>query len=400
MKKLLKLYHRARLSFHDTFRKELRAVLSDKAVLGVFIGTGFIVMFLYTYIYSKEVLREIPVAVVDEDNSAMSRRYIQMLDATEEVQVVPDFYDMPQAEKAFFAREVKGVLYIPASFAEDVRKSRQADVAVHADASYMLYYRQVLTAVSYVNAYYSAGIDVQKLMAAGYTEEQARGINSPVASSVVNLYNPSSGYGTYLMPMVTALVVQMVLLMAIGILGGSRREQGQLHFLFPRALKPGGTIPILLGKASVYAILYSFLLMLQLGLVFGLFEIPMRANLADLLLFVLPYFFSVVFLGIFLTGLFRKREDAIMALIFTTLPMLMLSGLSYPVEGFPPFFQKLATVFPSTWGIRGFVKLTQMGVPLQDVYAEWQALWWQALVYFALASLVLKRLVRSAWQTA
>lgn len=397
MKKLFKLYHRARLSYKDTFKKELRAILSDKAVLGVFISTGFIVMVLYAYIYSKEVVREIPVAVVDEDNSAMSRQYIQMLDATEQVQVMPGFYSMPQAEDAFFKREVKGVLYIPDSFSEDVRKGRQADVAVHADASYMLYYRQVLTAVTYVNAYYSAGIDLKKLMAAGYSEEQARAINSPVAYNVVTLYNPASGYGTYIIPMVTALVVQVVLLMAIGILGGSRRESSQHHFLFPRALKRGGTIPILFGKASVYAILYALLLVLQLGLVFTFFEIPVRAGLGDLFLFMLPYFLSVVFLGIFLTGLFRYREDAIMGLIFTTLPMLMLSGLSYPIEGFPPFFQKLSWVFPSTWGVRGFVKLTQMGVPLQDVAGEWQALWWQALVYFILASMVLKGLVRSAW---
>ncbi|WP_158607194.1 TolC family protein [Pontibacter oryzae] len=101
-------------------------------------------------------------------------------------------------------------------------------------------------------------------------------------------------------------------------------------------------------------------------------------------------FLSVVFL----TGLFRYREGASMGLFFITLPML--SDLSYPIEGFPPFFQKLSWVFPSTWGVRGFVKLTQMGVPLQDVAGSLP----QALVYYILASVVLKGLVRSAWYTS
>jgi len=58
--------------------------------------------------------------------------------------------------------------------------------------------------------------------------------------------------------------------------------------------------------------------------------------------------------------LFKKREDAILFLVLISIPSLMLSGLSFPEEGFSEFYQKLATLVPSTSGINGFVRLTQM----------------------------------------
>lgn len=392
----MKLVNKKNLSIWNAFLTELKAIFRDKAVFSTFVSTALVVMVVYTYVYSKQVVREVPVAVIDLDQSRSSRDYLQMLAATEEVTLKKDFLGLNQAKSAFFKGDVKGVVLIPENFSSDIRRGRLVNVSVYADASYMLYYRQIMGAVNVVNGYYNAGVDVKKLMSAGNTAKQAQVIHSPVTVSSISVYNPVSGYGSYIIPMVTALITQLVVLIAIGILGGTRRENMELHFLFAGVLTPGGTIPVLLGKGLVYIFLYFFILLLQTGIIYPLFGIPFRGAFWDMLLFMLPYILAVVFLGIALTGLFRRREDAIMVLIFTTMPFMMLSGLSYPIESFPVFYQYLAKILPSSWGIKGFVKITQMGVSIKDVMEEWIALWVLAGVYFTAAVFFLKQTARKS----
>jgi len=291
---------------------------------------------------------------------------------------------------------VKGVVIVPKNFSEDIRSSRQTTVAGYADASYMLYYKQIAGALNTVNAYYNGGVDVKKGMSGGANNDQALKTHSPIVATSISLFNPANGYGAYLIPIVTSLITQLVILIAIGILGGTRIEHQKLAAEFPGVLNFGGTITVLLGKALMYIALYFVILILQLGIIYSVFNIPMRGSMLTLIIFMIPYILSVVFLGIFLSSIFTRREDAIMTLIFTTIPLMMLSGLSYPVEGFPVFYQYLSKIIPSSWGMSGFVKITQMDVSLRNVVSEWSALWVLSFVYFGLASYFIKRSVRKS----
>jgi ABC-2 type transport system permease protein len=390
--------HRASktLSIFQAFRAEWKAIIKDKAVLSTFITTALVVMLVYTYVYSKEVIRKVPIAVIDMDQSIDSRNYLQMLETTEEVSLNDNYIDFNLAKAAFYNGDVKGLVLIPKNFSEDIRTSRQTTVSVFADASYMLYYKQIAGALNTVNAYYGAGVDVKKIMSAGNTKNQAMDTHSPVLATSISLYNPSNGYASYLIPIVTSLITQLVILLAIGILGGTRIEHLKLQADYPGVLNFGGTITVLFGKALLYILLYVLILVLQLGIIYTIFNIPIRGSFITLIVFMIPYILSVVFLGVFLSSLFNKREDAIMALIFTTIPFMMLSGLSYPAEGFPVFYQYLAKIIPSNWGISGFVKITQMDAFLIDVIKEWTALWVLSLVYFGLASYFIKSSVKKS----
>lgn len=364
--------------------------------MSTFISTALLVMLVYTYVYSKEVVRKVPIAVIDMDQTIDSRNYLQMLQTTEEVSLKDKYIDFNQAKAAFYNGDVKGLVLIPKNFSEDIRTSRQTTVSVFADASYMLYYKQIAGALNTVNAYYRAGVDVKKNMSVGSTKNQSADLHSPILATSISLYNAANGYASYLIPIVTSLITQLVILMAIGILGGTRIEHLKLQADYPGALNFGGTVTILLGKALVYILIYILILILQLGLIYTIFDIPLRGSFLTLVIFMVPYILAVVFLGVFLSSIFTRREDAIMTLIFTTIPFMMLSGLSYPIEGFPIFYQYLSKTIPSNWGIGGFVKITQMGVSLKDVIKEWTALWVLSIVYFGLASYFIKSSVRKS----
>ena len=395
MKNFTKNLYRVRKSYVESFSTEWRALRGDKAVVTTLLGMSIILLVVYTYIYSKETVREIPVAVLNKDAGKVSRDYIQMFDENEAVKVVEGYMDLKSAQEDFYSGKVKGILLVSQHFQENLRLGRTANVSVYTDASNMLFYKQVMAAAKTTNAYFNTGIKVKKGMARGLSKSSALQYNVPVQVVSQSLFNPAAGYATYLIPTVTALVLQLVILMSIGILGGSRRENNRVQSHFPRLLHRGGTIPVLLGKASIYSLIFAIILPLQVGIIYSIFSIPVRSSVAILYLFSLPYFFSAVFLGIVFSSFFKKREDAIVFLVLTSIPTLMLSGLSFPMESMPSLYKLLSQALPSTPGIQGFVKLTQMKADFSEVYSDWMHLWALCVIYFIGASISLKLRAKS-----
>lgn len=390
MKKAYKSYYRTKLSFWNTIKTEWNSIKADKAVIVTFSMVTLVLLFIYTYIYSNEVVKDVPIAVINQDASKLSRDYISMLDASDGLKTITNYTDIQQAKQDYYAKKVLGIIIIPQNFSKDIHKGIQSSVITYIDASNMIFYKTILGDVSIINNYFNAGISIKKSMSNDISLKKAQQNYTPIKAVSKSLFNISSGYATYIIPIITALIIQIVILMGIGLLNGTRNEKQLFRTNFPRLLHIGGTIPVLLGKAVLYTTLFSILLIIQVGIIYTIFSIPVRTSIFIIYLFVIPYFFSVVFLGIAISSFFKKREDSIMFLVLTSIPSLMLSGLSFPKESFPFFYQYFMQLIPSTPGINGFVKLTQMKTPFSEVYNEWIHLWALALIYFIIASITLK----------
>ncbi|MDO9593905.1 MAG: ABC transporter permease, partial [Lutibacter sp.] len=333
---------------------------------------------------------EVPVAVVNQDATKTSRDYIEMLNASAGIKTITSFTDLQAAKHAYYSKKVMGIVIVPKDFEKNIRNGKATTISTYADASNMVFYKKVLENVSITNGYFNAGIGIKKSMKQGNPITAAKQNQAPIQALSKSLFNTTSGYATVMIPILTGLIVQLVILMGIGILHGSRKEDKKIRTDFPRLLHLGGTIPVLLGKASLYTVIFSLIIPVQIGVVFTIFSIPVRSSLFTIYAFLVPYVFSVVFLGIAISSLFKRREESIVFLVLISVPSLMLSGLSYPLEGFSPFYQVLAKIIPSTPGIEGFVKLTQMHASLLEVTREWLHLWGLTLLYFILAAISLK----------
>ena len=139
--------------FWRTFRRELDRIFTLAPVFAVLIVASGIYAVFYPQPYLNEVLRDVPVAVVDQDRTSASRDFIRAIDAGPDVAVIERHVDIHGAERAVFARTVYGIVVIPRNFERDMLHGRQAAVAVYADASYFLIYQRVAGAVSTVAAW-------------------------------------------------------------------------------------------------------------------------------------------------------------------------------------------------------------------------------------------------------
>jgi len=379
-------------AFLDALRLELRTIRGDAgAVLIAVIGV-IAYSLAYPLPYIHQVLREVPIAVVDADGSSLSRRLTRMADASELLRtfVVPD---LAGAEAAVRAGRAGGVMVIPRHFERDLLRGGQVTVEAWSDASYFLIYRQALTGLTQSIGTLSAGIEIRRLRAAGLSEAQARRFRDPLPLVLRPLWNPAGGYASYVVPGVLMLVLQQTLLIGIGLLGGTARERGGDPRLVA-ARGHGRLLPVLFGRAGAYLLLSAGNALWVFLVVFHVFRFPQRGEPGVLALFLLPFLLAIILLGLTLAHLFRNRETAMQVLLFTSLPAVFLAGFSWPVEAIPAPLRLLSQLLPTTPGIAGVLRITQLGVPLDAVLREWVMLWGLAALYFALAWGALRRAVR------
>lgn len=368
------------------FREELRNAVKDQGVLIFFFILPLGYPLLYAFIYTNEVVRDVPVAVVDDCRSAQSREYLRHLDASPDVRIVSYCADMAEAKRLVKHRDAYGVVRVPRDFSLRLARGEQAHVSAYADMSGMLYYKSVLTANTNVSLDMNARIKVER--AGGTTAEQDKVAEHPIAYEEVSLFNPQNGFATFLIPAVLVLIIQQSLLLGVGMAAGTAREHNRFRNLTPIERHHTGLLRIVWSKSLAYLLIYIPVSVYVFGVVPRLFRLSQIGNPYDMALFVVPFLLACIFFAMTVSAFIRHREMSIMLIVFTSVPLLFISGISWPGSSVPPAWQAVSYVFPSTFGIRGFVAINNMGARLVDVKHEWLMLWIQAAVYFMVTCVV------------
>ncbi len=360
---------------------EFKKIFRDRGVLLIFFGAIVIYPLFYPIPYSAEVLKNVPVGLVDQSNTDTSRKLVRMINANEYINVNARFGDMAAAKRSLLEGNIGGILLIPRDFEVDVLRDEQATISAYCDASYFLIYRQVLKGIHYGAGTFSAGIEVKRMMAEGLMMENAIAGRDPLSLISYPLFNPQGGYATYVVPAVIIMLLQQTLLIGIGMLAGTERETGDL------STPAGHPIIQVIGKSITYYLIYFVHAVYLFGILFRFYKFPLKAGLFDLFLFLTPFLLASIFLALAISAFFRNREISMIVLLFSSIPALFLTGFSWPKESIPEFLTVLSLIIPSTTGVDGFLKLNQMGASLYNVYNNWLTLAILCTVYFVLAVL-------------
>jgi ABC-2 type transport system permease protein len=363
------------------FKNELKSIFTDSGAVLILVGALLIYPVVYSLGYFNEVLTDLPIGVVDLDQSVTSRKYTGMLDAAREVEVTSNPLNLKQAEDLFLANRISGVVLIPKDFQKDIFSGKQANVAVYADGSYLLKYKTLYTAASVVNAYFGGGVAVKRYMIEGKSMEQAKISASPLDIQTHMLYNPTGSYGSFVMPGLIIIIIQQTLLIGIGIIGGTFSESKASPFVLPEQKRMREVIPLVFGRVGAYLLISAFNICLALVLVHDWFNYPDKAAMLEVLMLLFPFLLAVIFLGIGLSTLFQHRESAIVFMMFLSPIALFLSGISWPVSAIPDWLVGLSKILPGTNVVPAYLRLRTMGVGISNVKPELLKLYLQAASY-------------------
>lgn len=366
------------------FKNELKAIFTDSGAVLILVGALLIYPLLYSFGYFNEVLTDLSVGVVDLDQSPSSRKYINMLDASRDVQVSYKPMDLNDAEALFMDNKISGVLLIPAGFQKDIYSAKQTNVAVYADGSYLLKYKTFYTAASVVNAYFGGGVAATRYITEGKSLQQATVAASPLSVQTYTLYNPSGSYGSFIMPGLILIIIQQTLLIGIGIIGGTFSESKKSPFVLPAKKHSREIIPLIFGRVGAYLLISAFNICFALILVHHWFSYPDKGNMLEVMMLLFPFLIAVIFFGIGLSTLFRHRESAIVFMMFLSPIALFLSGISWPVSAMPEWLVGLSKILPGSNVVPAYLRLRTMGVSIIDVKPELIFLYKQAAIYMLL----------------
>ena len=365
---------------------ELKTIFSDSGAMLILFFAVFSYPLVYSIAYKNNVVRDIPVTIVDLDKTSVSRQMTRMFGATKELSVSQEVGSLQEAKHLFWDGNSKGIILIPEGFEKNLSRGFQTSVSVYCDASYFLIYKETLGGVIQAAGTLSAGVEIKRLMAAGSSGEQAMQQRDPMPVKFFSLYNPAGSYGSSIMPGMILIILQQTLLIGIGMIGGAGKERRNNQEIKPGVRVRQGMFSVVFGKGLAYFLIYIPNIAFTLVYLSKWFGFPDKGSFTDVCILLVPYLFSVIFLGLMISMLFRRREHSIMALVFFSPIVLFLSGLSWPTTAIPALLRQLAQIFPSTTMIPAYLRVRTMGVPINDVKAELLFLVGQMIVYFLIAS--------------
>ena len=373
---------------------EMRSVLKDAGVLIFFVLVPLAYPLVYAFIYTNETVREVPVVAVDASHSSRSREFLRRVDGTADVHIVDYAANLEEAKRIMREKGAYGSIYIPEEFNDNLMRGEQAYVSIFCDMSGLLYYKALLSSCTEVSLDMNKDIQVQRL--GNTTARQDEVSTQPIEYTYVTLFNPQNGFASFLIPAVLMLIIQQTLLLGVGLSVGTQREGNRFRELVPINRHYHGTLRIVLGKALVYLMIYLLVDVYIVCVVPKLFSLVQIPDVGTLTAFMLPYTLACIFFAMTASILIRNRETCMLIYVFTSVPLLFISGISWPGASIPAFWKVFSWIFPSTFGINGFVHINTMGATLGEVAAEYRALWIQTGVYFLTTCLVYRyQIIRS-----
>ena len=375
------------IDIYRVWLQEIKKARKDVGVILFFLFLPLAYPIVYSLIYNPEVVRDVPVVVVDDCRTAESREFARMLDATSGTKLVGYANDLAEAKRAMNEKECYAVLHVPNDFSRNIGKKINAHIDLYCDMSLLFRYRELLVSIT------QTGLQMDNKIQTNTINNVAPGmlsISDPMPSFAFSLGNIRQGIASFLLPGILILILQQSIVLSIMMLGAGGRE---------RARKNGGIDPeaigsvafnMLIGKALCYFTIYIIPTGYLIYIVPRIFCFPQYGDFWQIMAFALPIVVSSVFFGMTLQPIAKEREDSFVLYVFTSLLLLFLSGLTWPRYAMSALWKTISSVIPGTWSVQGFVRMNGNAAIINDVAVEYQMLWILAAIYCVLAYVMIK----------
>ncbi|HOP08362.1 MAG TPA: ABC transporter permease [candidate division Zixibacteria bacterium] len=345
--------------FMSVFRREVDIIRHDRNIIIVlFLAPVVYALFLGTILIQK-VETDIPIVVVDNDHSEISRTLIRYLDSNRLLKVSEVSSDFEAARANILKNEVQAIIYIPDDFGSVLKSGQAVDLAVYLNTARFLPSNDINKGVNEVALTMGAGIRLKYFQAQGINTEEATELVQPLRDDTRSLFNISESYGEFLLPGLLLLILQQTLLFGLALSIAREREQNTMKTLVD--LAGGNSLTAILGKGAPYFILYASYTLFSLGVFFVLFHLSLLGSLSALAVLLILFLISIIAFTFCISSFLKKEIQALQFLVFTSMPLFLISGYSWPIWSMPRPLQVFTQLLPSTQPFLVFVRITQMG---------------------------------------
>ena len=347
--------------------RELNIVGQNKSVRNLMLFVPIIVFVLLGFIYVQGALREIPVAVYDEDHTELSRTLIELLNSSASMEVTYYLSSADQIETFFLNHDEHAIFRIPKGMELDVMKGKNTTVQALTNSSNIIYGNILMREAYVIVGTLSAGITINKLVASGLAERDALNLALPIAINAKPLFNPIYNYLYYLLPGLMTVLLQMIVFFISTHSINSEYNRGSFGDLVE--VSNNSALNIIVGKSLVYFFLAMGITMF-IALIFMMFGIPFKDRVLEMLVLFSIFIFSNIALGQMLSATIDDEMLALDIAFFYNSPAFVFSGFTFPMFGMPFFDSLYAQFIPYTHFLYAFFKVYQIGAPFYYISSE------------------------------
>nr|WP_309247237.1 ABC transporter permease [Shewanella sp. VB17] len=345
--------------------KEIRQLKRDRITFGMVVMIPLIQLLLFGYAINTDV-RNVPVAIVDQSDSAVGRWIVEAIKVTQVVSVESYYTTSTAAIAAITRGEIRAALILPPNLTEKLANGEILGQWI---------------------------VDGSDTMIAGAMKQlrnmpldEITGINTQKPSNfeVALFYNPEQRSAVNIVPGLIAVILTMTMILFTSAAIVREREKGNLELLITTPIKP---LELMLGKILPYIIVGLIQMVIILSLGHLIFDVPINGDITQLLIGTLLFIAASLTLGLIISTIARTQLQAMQMTIFIILPTILLSGFMFPFEAMPKPAQWIAEILPATHFMRIIRAVVLRGGELTDM--PFDTLW---LIGFTVIGIIIASL--------
>lgn len=369
--------------------RECRRMVSRPLYLFCMVIAPLLTYALFTTMMGSGLPTDIPVGVVDQDNTSTSRMVVRNLDAFQQTAVVAHYPDFHAARVALQRGDIYGFFYIPGGTTDKAIGGRRPRVSFYTNNTYLIAGSLLFRDMKTMSELASGAVARETLYAKGYTEAQAMAILQPIIIDTHALNNPWLNYSVYLcntlLPGVLMLLIFMVTAysIAVEIKDGTARDL--LH-------SNGDSIYVVLtGKLLPQTIVFFIMAIAYNVYLYGYLHFPCNSGIGPMLLASFLFVLASQAMGIFMVGVFPTLRLSLSFASLWGVISFSISGFTFPVMAMHPMLQALTNLFPLRHYFLIYVDQALNGYAMIYSWRSYVAL----LLFVLLPFLIIRRLKKA-----
>lgn len=329
---------------------EMRHILKSPFLIAiVFIAPlGYAALFGTTYV--SAILSNIPLAIVDQDGSELSREIVTAYRNSPYFAIVEDINTYEELEEGMKRGIVRAGVVIPNNFSTDVRQHRKTEVLTVYDGSNQIWSLNIRRYAYEIVNQFSAQYTASYLGGMGFSKKEINNTMNTVDCNISVWYNSTFNYENYLFPGLLLMIIHQLSLLGTALTVTREKEQNSWIQYLASSISAW---KIVLGKSLPYLMASFFNYALLFWIAVRFINVKLEADIAVFAFLGLFYCITVVFAGFFISLHSPNSLQVTRYIILLSIPFIMISGYTWPARYIPDFLNAIARVLPTTWMMEG-----------------------------------------------
>lgn len=373
------------------FLRECQRIVSRPLHLFGMMGVPLFCLFFFPSLMKQGLPTDIPIGIVDEDNSALSRRIAHNLDALAQTQIIANYESVSKAREAIQRGETYGFYYLPANFSRNTQAQRQPQISFYTNNIYLVPGSLLFKDMKQMAELTSAAANRKIMYAKGATDQKVLATLQPIAIDAHPLNNPLLNYSVYLsnilIPGVLSLMIFMMTVYAIGI---EIKEDTAREWL----KKGNHSLTLsLTGKLLPQTLIFSLMGLLYNIYLYGYLGFPINNGIAPMLLGTFFFILASQACGIFMIALMPALRMGLSTASLWGMISFSISGFSFPAIGMFLSVQAVANLFPLRHYYLIYVSQALNGYPIAYAWKHYVGLMLFIMLPFLVGGRLKKALI-------